>query len=227
MMSTSKQGSPLPWSYSSLSAYETCPKRFYLTRITKQVKEPQTAATLHGNEVHKALERYVGGSAGLPEKYDAYRPLADKIRMSPGKKLLEYKFGLTKRLTPTEFFGKDVWVRGVLDVGIVQGDKAIVLDYKTGKRKLDGDQLRLFAGVAMSLWPSAKQVKTGYIWLQSDEMDTEVFTPDQKPAIFQDFAARVHRLESSEKNDDWPARPSGLCKNWCPVGKALCDHCGA
>ena len=57
-------------------------------------------------------------------------------------------------------------------------------------------------------------------------MDTEVFTQDDKPVIFQEFAARVHRMETSEKKDDWPARPSGLCKSWCPVGKALCDHCG-
>lgn len=223
---SSKRGTVLPWSYSSLTAYETCPRRFFLTRISKQVSEPQTAATIHGNEVHRALEKYVGGEAPLPEKYDAYRPIADRLRATPGKKLVEYKFGLTKALKPTTFFAKDVWVRGVLDVSIVRDDSAIVLDYKTGKRKIDNDQLKLFAGSAFSLWPFAKHVKTGYIWLQSDQLDTEQYSLDQKHEIFQDFAARVHRMEVSEKADTWPAKPSGLCKNWCPVGKALCDHCG-
>lgn len=222
----SKQGTATPWSYSSLSAYTTCPKRFYLTRISKQVKEPQTEATMHGNEVHSALEKYVGGLAPLAEKYEPYRAIADKIKQAPGKKLLEFKFGLTKSLKPTEFFAKDVWVRGVLDVGVVSPETAVVLDWKTGKRKIDADQLRLFAGAALCLWPYVKQVKTGYIWLQSGQMDTETFTPKDKPEIFQDFAARVHRMEMSEQHDDWPARPSGLCRSWCPVGKSLCDHCG-
>lgn len=222
----SKTGTALPWSYSSLSSYATCPKRFFLTRISKQVSEKQTEATIHGNQVHKALELYVGGQQPLPEKYEEYRPVADKLKAAPGKKLLEYKFGITKGLKETTFFGKDVWCRGVLDVCIVKPDQVTILDYKTGKRKLDADQLRLFAGAAMCLWPFAEVVKTGYIWLQTGQMDTETFTPADKPEIFQDFAARVHRLETSERNDDWPARPSGLCKMWCPVGRALCEHCG-
>ena len=226
-MSNTKLGTVLPWSYSSLTAYETCPRRFYLTRISKQVSEPQTEATQHGNEVHRALEKYVGGKADLPEKYDEYRPIADKLRSSPGKKLLEFKFGLTKTLQPTEFFGKDVWVRGVLDVAVLTPKQAVVLDYKTGKRKLDTDQLKLFAGAAFSLWPYAERVKTGYIWLQSKLIDTEVFRPEHKVAIFQEFAARVHRMEESEKSDSWPAKPSGLCRNWCPVGRSLCEHCGS
>lgn len=221
-----KPGNALPWSYSSLSAYETCPRRFYLTRICKQVSEKQTDATRHGNEVHQALEKYVGGEAPLPQKYDAYRPIADRLKAAPGKKLLEYKFGLTQALKPTTFFGKDVWVRGVLDVCIVRDDTAVVLDYKTGSRKVDADQLRLFAGSALALWPFIKRVKTGYIWLKSDQLDTEKFSQEHKTEIFQDFAGRVHRMEMSQKNDSWPAKPSGLCRAWCPVGKSLCDHCG-
>ena len=227
MQTVKKTGNALPWSYSSLSAYETCPKRFYLTRISKQVSEPQTVATMHGNEVHKALEMYVGGKLALPEKYEEYKAVADKLRATKGNKLLEYKFGLTQDLKPTTFFAKDVWCRGVLDVCIVKDETAIVLDYKTGSRKLDGDQLRLFAGAAMSLWPHVDSVKTGYIWLKSAQIDTEVFSPAQKTEIFQDFAARVHRMELSQKNDSWPAKPSGLCRSWCPVGRDLCDHCGA
>lgn len=222
----SKKGSALPWSYSSLSAYETCPRRFYLTRISKLVTEKQTEATLHGNEVHKALERYVGFKADLEPKYEKYRPIADRLRNSPGEKVLEYKFGLTKTLSPCGFFDKNVWCRGVLDVGIIKPDTVVILDYKTGKRKIDADQLKMFAGAALATWPFAKKVRTGYIWLQEDKMDTEEFHPEQKKVIFQEFAARVHRMESSEQRDDWPANPSGLCKSWCPVGRSNCEHCG-
>ena len=50
----------MTWSYSSLNAWEQCPRRYHLTRIAKVISEPQTEATLHGNEVHKALENAVG-----------------------------------------------------------------------------------------------------------------------------------------------------------------------
>jgi CRISPR/Cas system-associated exonuclease Cas4 (RecB family) len=223
----SKYGGATPWSYSSLTAYETCPKRFYLTRVTKQASEKQTEATIHGNQVHKALENYVSNAAPLPEKYEQYRAVVDRLKTAEGKKVTECKFGLTKALAPTGFFDKNVWCRGVLDIGILKEKEVIILDYKTGKRKLDGDQLRMFAGAAMAMWPYAEKVKTGYLWLQTGQMDTEEFTPEDKPKIFQDFAARVHRMETSESNDDWPAKPSGLCKNWCPVGRTLCNHCGS
>lgn len=228
-MSTSKpvrRGTPVPWSYSSLQQYETCPWRFYLIRISKQVTEAQNEATLHGNEVHRALEKAVAGTEALPEKYQKYQPIVQRLRATSGDKHLEYKFALTKTLQPCGYWDPGVWVRGVLDVGIVRETSAIVLDYKTGKRKVDVDQLRLFALAALSLWPHVQTVKTGYIWLPANQVDPESFTREDQVEILQDFSTRVYRMERSEKTNEWPKRPSGLCKNYCPVGSSLCEHCG-
>ena len=190
----SKPPSVIPWSYSSLTAFETCPKRFFITRISKQVQEPQTEATIHGNAVHKALEEYIGGKAPMPAKYESYLPVADKVRDTPGEKLLEYKFGLTAGLQPTTFFAKDCWARGVIDVGIKQPNQVILLDWKTGKRKADHD--------------------------------SKEYSQDDKSQLAQGFAARAFRLEEAHRKGEWPANPSGLCRAWCPVGRALCVHCG-
>lgn len=209
-----------------LTAFETCPRRFYFTKVTKEITEPQTEATIHGNQVHKALEEYVGGQSQLPSKYEPYRQVADKIKMAKGKKLLEHKFGLTRGLKPTTFFAKDCWVRGVLDVAIVGPKTVAVLDYKTGKRKVDHDQLGLFAMAATVLWPFAEKIKTGYIWLQPGQMDTKEYTQEDRVPLAQEFAARAHRIEQAHLEDSWPARPSGLCREWCPVGKQRCEHCG-
>ena len=216
----------VPWSYSSLTAYETCPRRYKLTRLTKQVVEPQTEATLHGNEVHKSIELAVKGEKPLPEKHAQYQPIVDKVTSRPGKKLVEFKFGLTQGLRPTSFFAKDVWARGVIDFGLLNPKTAIALDWKTGKPKPDADQLKLFAGVMLATYPYLKEVKTGYVWLAHNKIDADTFTQDHTPAIWQDFGARVHRMETSFKNDDFPPRPSGLCRAWCPVGRKLCEFCG-
>ena len=216
----------VPWSYSSLTAFETCPKRFKLTRFDKLVSEPPTDATIWGNEVHKALELATLGDKVLGDKFKQYQPIVDKLRANPDKRLVEYKFGLTRALRPTEFFGKDVWVRGVIDYALVQPKLAIVLDHKTGKPKVDHDQLRLFAAVAFSAFPYVEKVRTGYLWLAYNKTDSKVFTKDDLPEIWGDFGTRVQRMEHAFKTGDFPPKPSGLCRAWCPVGRKLCEFCG-
>lgn len=126
----SKPGKVLPWSYSSLSAFETCPRRYHLTRITREVSEPQTEATLWGNQVHQALEYAVKGTKALEPAFTAYQPIVDRIRAADGRKFTEQKFGLTNSFTPTAFFGKDVWFRGVIDLQVVREKTALAFDYK-------------------------------------------------------------------------------------------------
>lgn len=216
----------LPWSYSSLTAFETCPRRFHITRIAKLIKEPQTEATLWGNEVHKALERAVAGSKTLGANFTQYQPIVDRLRATKGKKFTEQKFGLTSSFRPTEFFGKDVWFRGVLDLVITTPKVGIVLDHKTGKVKTDGDQLKLFAAATFAQHPYLETVKTGYIWLAHDKVTTQEFKKDDVPGIWQEFLPRIQRMEKAQDDDKWLPNPSGLCKSWCPVGKKLCDFCG-
>ena len=216
----------LPWSISSLTAYETCPKRYYITRIQKAVTEPQTAATLHGNEVHKALELAVKGTHGLPEKYRAYQPLVTKVLAGTGVKEAERKFALTASFRPTDYWAKDAWVRGVIDLTITKTKSALVLDWKTGKPKSDADQLKLTAGVLFAEKPYVDRVRTGYVWLAHDKIVTEEYQRSEVPAIWQEFVPRVARMERSLKLNDFPPRPSGLCREWCPVGRDRCEFCG-
>lgn len=216
----------LPWSYSSLQAFETCSRRFYLTRIAKVVKEPQTEATLWGNEVHKALELAVGDGTPLGPRFTQYQPIVDKLRATDGKKFTEQKFGLTNSFKPTTFFGKDVWFRGVLDLTIVKPRTAVVLDHKTGKVKTDGDQLKLFAAATFAQHPYLETVKTGYVWLAYDKVTTKEFKKDDVPGIWQEFIPRVKRMEKALDDDKWLPNPSGLCRDWCPVGKKNCEFCG-
>jgi len=216
----------LPWSYSSLTAFETCPRRYYLTKVEKVIKEPQTEATIHGNEVHKALEMHLNGERPLPDKYNALRPLADRLRSQPGKRLVEYKFGLTEGYRPTQFFAKDVWFRGVIDVGVVGTKTGALLDWKTGKPKTDGDQLKLFAAAGFAAFPYLERIKTGYVWLAHNKLDTQEFTRDDVPTIWQEFTPRVIRLVNALEKDKFLPKPSGLCKAWCPVPKSMCEFSG-
>lgn len=217
---------PITWSYSSLTAFETCPWRYYLTKISKAVSEPPYDHRSHGNEVHKLFENHVNGKEHMPSEYKSLWPLADRIKREPARKECEMKVALNANLRPVTYFAKDVWFRGIFDVAVIKQKEVTVLDYKTGKRKPADDQLKLFAGAAFCVFPFAEKVTTGYLWLKEHKIDRMTYDIGDKPLIWQEFAQRVGRIEHAIKTDNFPKRPSGLCREWCPVGRKRCEHCG-
>lgn len=214
------------WSYSALTAFETCPRRFQLTRVTKQVREPQTEATIWGNKVHKALEDFAKSGKPLTPDLEKYAKYVKKIQSYEGKRVVEERVALDRNFRPTTWMAKDVWVRGIIDIGVVGSEKAYLLDWKTGKRRPDSNQLKLFAALAFAMYPWIDKVVTGFIWLKTSEFDKEVFTRDQLPEIWNEFLPRLSRVAIAYDQDKWTPKPSGLCKNWCPVGRQQCEFCG-
>lgn len=214
------------WSYSALTAYETCPHRFNLTRVTKQVKEPQSKEMNWGNKVHKSLEEYAKGNKPLPSGMKQWAKYVDKILARDGKRVIEQQVALTKDLRMTTWFAKDVWVRGIIDLGVVGDKRAYLMDWKTGKHRPDSDQMKLFAALAFAAYPWVDEVVTGFIWLKEGKFDKELYKREQLPEIWSEFLPRLSRVARSYDEDKWKKNPSGLCRNWCPVGKSNCEFCG-
>jgi len=215
-----------PWSYSALTAFETCPKRFQLTRVTKQVHEAQTEATMWGNKVHKALELFAKGATPLPPDLQVFEKYVRKIQSYEGKRIVEERVALDNKMRPTKWMAKNVWVRGIIDIGVIGPETAYVLDWKTGKHRPDTDQLKLFAALTFALYPWVDKVVTGFIWLKVKKFDREVYTREQLPEIWADFTPRLERLAVAYSTGKWMPNPSGLCRSWCPVGRSLCEFCG-
>lgn len=222
--------SVLPTSYSALSSFETCPRRHYLTRISKEVADPPGEAAQWGNTVHAALQRYIQGDASaLSGSLKGYRHLADTlVTRIPGAEIhAELQLAVDHELNPCGWWDKRGWIRGIVDALVLNGNVAYAVDWKTGKRKDDEGQLALFAGLVMTHYPEVEKVQAGYVWLQEKLIDRSTFRRDDLPLIWQQYAPRVEQLRRAFANDNWPARPSGLCRNWCPVGRRLCEHCGS
>ncbi len=203
-----------PWSHSTLTSFETCARRHYLTKVAREIKEPQTEATIWGNFVHKSLEERVRDDKPLPESIKGYEPIVFKVSNTNGEKLVEHKLALDANFQPTAWQGS--WGRGIVDLGILRESSAVMLDWKTGKRKTDSDQLKLMALLAMHTYPQVDKVMTGFVWLKDNKVDKQVFTRQQIGELWQDFLPRVRRLEAAYKQNKWPPKPSGLCKSWCP-----------
>lgn len=216
------------WSYSALTAFETCPHRYYETKITKSIQEPQNEASIWGNRVHKALELRIAHNSRLPDEMQMFEPIAARVaaaRTSDRRLGCEQKLALSADLRQVSWFDKSVWVRGIIDFSIeTPTGKMFIGDWKTGKKTPDSAQLRLTAAMSFAVKPWIKEIVNTFIWLKTDETTTEKFTREDIPSIWAEFAPRVGRLDEAVALNKFPKRPSGLCRKYCPV--TTCEHNG-
>lgn len=214
---------PIAWSHSALNSFETCPRRHYLTRVTKIVGDPPSEHTQWGRDVHKALEQRLDGKAALPAHLEHYEPLIQKLTSKHGKRLNEAKFAVDKNFKPCGWRDPATWCRVIVDTGIVGTTSAFLGDWKTGNRKPDSDQLKLSAAVGFAHYPYLETIHTAFIWLKEKKLDSEMFTHEQVQDIWNEFLPRVKRLELAHQTNTWGPKPSGLCGKWCPVTKQHCE----
>jgi CRISPR/Cas system-associated exonuclease Cas4 (RecB family) len=209
------------WTYSSLDKYLTCPKQYYHLRIVRDVKEPPSEQTIWGEKVHKALEDFIQHSKKLPDDMSHWTGFMEKIRRLNGTKHTEMKLSVDVNFQPCEW--DHAWSRGIVDLLVINKDTALVVDYKTGKRK-PSDQLSLYAAYVFAHYPEVNTVTTAFVWLKDRKVDKETFTRDDIAAIWQRFLPVVTKINASLDTNKWPARPSGLCRQWCYV--LTCEHNG-
>lgn len=206
------------WSHTSLTAFESCPKKYYHTKVAKDVKEDFGEAAAWGQKVHKQLEQRLAEGTPLPDYLSNCEPICADILSRDGSRVIEEQIALDKNFQPVKWFDKSAWCRGVIDAGVVGQKSAVLLDWKTGKRKPDNDQLKLFAAFSFARWPWLEKIVTGFVWLQENKVDKQLFTRTQdNAAIWAEVMPRVNRLDSAYERNSWPAKPNGLCKNYCPV----------
>lgn len=215
------------WSFSALKTFQSCPKKYYHLKVLKDVKETQSEIMLYGIDAHKAAELYIANNQELPGKYEFMRKQLDTLKALEGDKYCEFKFGLTKEMQPCDFFAKDVWLRGAIDLLVVNTETGIarMIDYKFGKSKnADMSQLQLMSLAVFKMFPDVQKVKAGLLFCAEDKMIPIQYEQSNAPTMWMDWLPEVARLEAAYESNVWNPNPSGLCKAWCPV--VSCVHNG-
>lgn len=224
---------PLAWSHSALSDFINCPRAYFHKRVAKDVEDPPNDAGLAGDFVHKAFEAYLRDGTPLPSEYpedirewptgikppSAYADYLDALKGSSGEMHVECKYAINEKMEPCDFFAEDVWCRGILDVLHIDGDRARILDHKTGKRKQDTRQLKLNSLLLFIHHPEVNTIKTGYAWLKDNAIDVETYTREEEATLWQEFAPDLVRYRTAYRQEMFVPKTSGLCNGWCPVTK--------
>jgi hypothetical protein len=223
MLKTNKS---IPWSYSSITLFQQCPKKYYHLRVAKDIVEPETEVLLYGTRVHEAAEKFVRDGEDLPPEFSQFHPPLEKLRDMPGEKYCEHKMGITERGEPCEFFSPQVWLRGVADLIVVDGDKARIIDYKTGKsaKYADTKQLDLMALCTFAHFPQVNEIKGGLLFLVCHDLVKRSYTRDDVLGIMRDWTANYSWLSKTYKENVWNPRPNFSCRSYCPV--LTCLHNG-
>ena len=207
------------WSHSSLKDYEGCARRYHEVKVLKKFPFKDTQATLYGKEYHTAAELYIRDGTPLPEQFAFSKDMLDALIKKPGRKLCEQQMALTVDLQPCDWKSKDVWVRGIADLLIVDDDNltAWVVDYKTGNNKYpDREQLKLMALMVFAHHPHIRKVNAALLFVIKNDMVKYQLSVDEKDPHWWDYRERVARIEQAHASGVWNPRPSPLCP-WCPV----------
>ena len=212
------------WSYSSLSLFMQCPRKYHRLRVVKDIVEPPQEHLIYGSAVHKAAEEYVRDGTPIPEKYGFIQEYLDPLKALPGDKLCEHEMGLTKDFEPCGFRDKNVWFRGIADLLIINGNKARIIDYKTSKssRYADKKQLELLSLLTFKHFPHVESIKASLLFLVCKDLVPAEFKEDQQHDCWQKWVVETNQLESAMITDVWNPKPNFTCRGWCPVTD--CEH---
>jgi hypothetical protein len=214
------------WSYSSIKTFDQCPKKYFHLKVVKDIKDTPGEAAVYGTDFHEAAELRIKNGTPVPPKFKRYADVVETLAAFPGQKYTELKLGVRVTGTgyePCGFFDKDVWWRGIVDLLIVNGETAHMIDYKTGKnaKYADMKQLDLMAGAVFVHYPHVKKIKSGLAYVVSNEFPKKNHVAEQRDEYLSVFDKQLDQLETAMQNGVWNPKSGPLC-GWCPVVK--CEH---
>lgn len=214
----------IAWSYSRVTSYEQCPRKFWAESVAKTVPFEESEEMSAGKDWHKGAELFVKRGTPLPLHMRHWEPVLQKFRDAPGEKMVEQQIALNAQWQPVEWYAKDTWLRVKSDLTILNGMAAVQIDYKTGKPKDDFTQLRLNSAVTFHLAPELRQIQHGFLWTKTKTMTFETMTVEQVPSFWADMLPRVARYTEAHHQQNFPPRPGFLCKKYCRV--RTCQYYG-
>lgn len=193
-------------SYSSMSTFLQCPRRYEAQYITKSHKDKPFDATDRGNRVHAEIEAYLKGErADIPSETprDA---LLDVLRKAGAK--AEVPLAVRHDGTPCDFWDTGARLRGKMDVIVNLDGVLIGIDWKTGKRRDNSLQAAVYGFMLVAHYPG-HPIRVVFDYLSNGRDAAIHYTPEMGDRV-------LNLMDDIETVQHFPPKPSGLC-GWCPV----------
>lgn len=205
------------WSYSALSMFENCPRKYWAVKVKKLVNDANQY-NMAGDDDHKSFDEYLRKGFALPQTLNGMRPMLDKVRDAPGELHSEKQLCLDMNFQPCGYRDwNKAWVRGAGDVIKVDGETIRYFDWKRGKFRPNDDQIELTSLLLFQHFPQVQRVVGGLVFYREGKLHPHVVKREDAPLLWNGWLARVKELENAIKLDIFFAQQNPLC-GWCPYG---------
>jgi len=197
-----------------MADFDICPKRYLHKHVLRDCPpEPPSEALLEGRRVHEAIASYLAGRPDAPEPASKLPTRFRGTSPDQGEVLVERKLAIDGHGRPVSWQGS--YYRGTIDFAIVKPPVALLVDWKTGKRRENPAELEFHALLISCHWPGVETVSAQYAWLRDECFGQEFRIPVKR--LLEQHRKKVEAMQAST----FEARPGPLC-GWCPV--KVCSH---
>lgn len=207
----------ITWSYSQVSCWQQCPHRARLQYLEK-IPTPTAPALLRGSSIHKEAEDYLTGKTEILS--DNLRLLESNfVKLRKREPDVELVWAFDRNWEPCEPFGKDRWLKVILDVHFSTGKTATVIDHKTGKVRSDAHQKQMGLYALAAMIHGAKKVNTELWYLDYGRVAKHSYGEHEVGEMKRQWESVVRFMEA---DTIFAKKPSPLC-GWCPFHNT--QHC--
>jgi len=196
------------WSYSALSTYQQCPKKYDFAYVQKLPQEYAPAAE-RGKAMHADAEAYLRGTQQeLAPSLGRFRRLFEDLRSMSAT--AEHVVTVDRNWDPAG----ERWLKAIMDATLIYPDgTADVVDYKSG-RPYPGhaQQMMLYGTTLIAAYPQVTHVTTRLWYLDSGAETKGEVTAQAAEASRRIFTKMADTMLADE---DLRPTPGAHCR-WCP-----------
>jgi len=209
----------MKWSHSALKMFKNCPRQYYELRVRKSYPKDNTEKMLYGKELHAAAEAYIRDPhRPIDPRFAFLQPIINAMLTKKGRRRAELELAVTRDLVPCAWDSQHVWCMGIVDLAIVDGPLAWVVDWKTGNEKYpERDQLTLMSLLIFAFYPEVEVVNSALIYVLSNSVIKHKVRREEATGLWWKFREDVARIEAAFASGTWNPQQSGLCKRHCKV----------
>ena len=200
-----------PLSYSGLSLYKRCPRRWHNTYILGN-REQSGKAAERGTYLHELLESYFQGKTPYPSGNSALAPSQSFMEgLARHDAVAEGEVAVNQNWQPVGYEDEEAFFRGKKDLDIPAGETLLLFDWKSGRVYDD----HVFQGEAYSaLTPGFGRYIVHFVYL--DQPHTILrweYSAEEVVAIRERLTEQIMEVRSAENYDPIPGDHCG----WCPL----------
>lgn len=199
---------PSRWSYSSISTYESCPRKWYYSYV-ENMPYKASAAMERGTRLHSYCEDWMNGKIPvIPWELTKVSLRLQDFKTKGG--IAEQTWTLDQNWVPQD----PAWVKAIVDLHWVADDVLHLRDYKSGREYPDHrEQLELYAVIGMIVYPHVKRAEYAALYLDTAHESNEGSVLrgamlDSKRESWHNRAIKIF------EDDTYDPKPGGGCK-WC------------